>query len=154
MQSGASYTGSSGASDFHRASLNFYFPPNVSLAGRVWQSRCAEVPSCMMMLSASVRLAHYWTTSCLYICALAQWHEDVSILPSTIFLRAELAAQTELKTAFAVPLCKELRVVAVCIFYSRQALPPTVQAEQTCVVAANEMLATALLRRYARPTRS
>jgi hypothetical protein len=145
MQSGASYTSSAGASDFHRASLNFYFPPNVSLAGRVWQSRCAEV---------RIYIRKY-PDACLFACAtqhthtncMSQWHEDVSILPSTIFLRAELAAQTELKTAFAVPLCKDTRVIAVCIFYSRQALPPSSQGEQACVVAANELLATALMRR-------
>ncbi len=42
-QSGASYCSSPGAADFHRASLNFYFPPNVSIAGRVWKSGCTEV---------------------------------------------------------------------------------------------------------------
>ena len=72
VQSGASYCASPGAADFHRASLNFYFPPNVSIAGRVWKSGCTE------------------------------WHEDVSVLPTTAFLRAELALQTELKAAFAL----------------------------------------------------
>jgi hypothetical protein len=56
-----------------------------------------------------------------------QWHEDVSVLPTTVFLRAELAHQTELKAAFAMPLCKDSRVIAVCIFYSRYALPSNQQ---------------------------
>ena len=43
LQSGASFCSTPGAVDFHRASLNFYIPPNVSLAGRVWKSACMEV---------------------------------------------------------------------------------------------------------------
>jgi hypothetical protein len=39
-------------------------------------------------------------------------------------------------------------VIAVCIFYSRQALAPTAQGEQACIAAANELLATALMRRF------
>ena len=31
------------------------------------------------------------------------------MLPTTAFLRSELALQTELKAAFAVPLCKDAR---------------------------------------------
>lgn len=43
LQSGASHCSTPGARDFHRASLNFYIPPNVSLDGRVWKSGCIEV---------------------------------------------------------------------------------------------------------------
>ena len=39
VQSGASFCSTTGAADFHRASLNFYFPPNVSVAGRVLLAR-------------------------------------------------------------------------------------------------------------------
>mmetsp|Transcript_1082 Transcript_1082/g.3368 ORF Transcript_1082/g.3368 Transcript_1082/m.3368 type:complete len:794 (-) Transcript_1082:114-2495(-) len=118
VQSGASFCSTTGAADFHRASLNFYFPPNVSVAGRVWKSGCTE------------------------------WHEDVSVLPTTAFLRAELALQTELKAAFAVPLCKDSRVLAVCIFYSRYALPANPQMEQTCIAIANEVLITTFARSH------
>ena len=118
VQSGASFCSTTGAADFHRASLNFYFPPNVSVAGRVWKSGCTE------------------------------WHEDVSGLPTTAFLRSELALQTELKAAFAVPLCKDSRVLAVCIFYSRYALPANPQMEQTCIQIANEVLITTFARSH------
>jgi hypothetical protein len=118
VQSGASFCSTTGAADFHRASLNFYFPPNVSVAGRVWKSGCTE------------------------------WHEDVSTLPTTAFLRSELALQTELKAAFAVPLCKDSRVLAVCIFYSRYALPANQQMEQTCIQIANEVLITTFARSH------
>lgn len=118
VQSGASFCSTTGAADFHRASLNFYFPPNVSVAGRVWKSGCTE------------------------------WHEDVSVLPTTAFLRSELALQTELKAAFAVPLCKDSRVLAVCIFYSRYALPANPQMEQTCIQIANEVLITTFARSH------
>jgi len=118
VQSGASFCSTTGAADFHRSSLNFYFPPNVSVAGRVWKSGCTE------------------------------WHEDVSVLPTTAFLRSELAAQTELKAAFAVPLCKDSRVLAVCIFYSRFALPANPQMEQTCIQIANEVLITTFARSH------
>ena len=93
-QSGASFCSTTGAADFHRASLNFYFPPNVSVAGRVWKSGCTEVDT---LLRSGLGLSSL------------QWHEDVSVLPTTAFLRAELALQTELKAAFAVPLCKDSR---------------------------------------------
>ena len=118
VQSGASFCSTTGAADFHRASLNFYFPPNVSVAGRVWKSGCTE------------------------------WHEDVSVLPTTAFLRSELALQTELKAAFAVPLVKDGRVLAVCIFYSRYALPANPQMEQTCIQIANEVLITTFARSH------
>ena len=118
VQSGASFCSTTGAADFHRASLNFYFPPNVSVAGRVWKSGCAE------------------------------WHEDVSVLPTTAFLRAELAQQTELKAAFAIPLCKDQRVLAVCIFYSRYALPANPQMEATCIQIANEVLVATFARSH------
>ena len=118
VQSGASFCSTTGAADFHRSSLNFYFPPNVGVAGRVWKSGCTE------------------------------WHEDVSVLPTTAFLRSELAEQTELKAAFAVPLCKDSRVLAVCIFYSRFALPANPQMEQTCIQIANEVLITTFARSH------
>jgi len=42
-QSGACHNSTPGANDFHRASLNFYIPPSVSLEGRVWKTACMEV---------------------------------------------------------------------------------------------------------------
>lgn len=77
---------------------------------------------------------------------IRQWHDDVSILPSTIFLRAELAHQTELKTALAMPLCKDSRVLAVCIFYSRFVIASNPQLEKTCLALANEVLASTYAR--------
>ena len=57
LQSGASYCASTGAADFHRASLNFYFPPNVSIAGRVWKSGCTEWHEVPSSSSSSVLLS-------------------------------------------------------------------------------------------------
>jgi hypothetical protein len=163
-QSGASYCSSPGAADFHRASLNFYFPPNVSIAGRVWKSGCTEVLFVDGLFEGTI----------FNVCYVRQWHEDVSVLPTTVFLRAELAHQTELKAAFAMPLCKDSRVIAVCIFYSRYALPSNQQVksllvveiavrmntflrlicdmqiwqmEQTCLAIANEILISMFARR-------
>ena len=43
LQTGASHSSTAGGHDFHRASMNFYIPPNVSLDGRVWKTGCIEV---------------------------------------------------------------------------------------------------------------
>jgi hypothetical protein len=72
-----------------------------------------------------------------------QWHDDCSILPSTIFLRAELAAQTDLKAALGIPLMRDNRVVAVCIFYKRYAQAPDTNFETKVIAMANEAMASA-----------
>lgn len=75
-----------------------------------------------------------------------QCHDDVSILPATIFLRADLAAQTHLKAAIGIPLVFDNRVIAVCIFYKSYAELPTSNFEQKVIGAANEILTTACAR--------
>ena len=160
VQSGASFCSTTGAADFHRASLNFYFPPNVSVAGRVWKSGCTEwhgsrhahtharktharslalaldlaPASCTHALPALTRspwvsqrtcrccrprLPCAWSQRCRPITEpqLKSKTEDVSVLPTTAFLRSELALQTELKAAFAVPLCKDARQQFLKVLY-------------------------------------
>jgi len=76
----------------------------------------------------------------------SQGHDDVSILPATIFLRADLAAQAHLKAAIGIPLVFDNRVIAVCIFYKSYAELPTSNFEQKVIGAANEILTTACAR--------
>jgi hypothetical protein len=75
-----------------------------------------------------------------------QCHDDVSILPATIFLRADLAAQAHLKAAIGIPLVFDNRVIAVCIFYKSYAELPTSSFEQKVIGAANEILSTSCAR--------
>jgi hypothetical protein len=103
VQSGASFCSTTGAADFHRASLNFYFPPNVSVAGRVWKSGCTEWHGSRhsrthgkRLLARSLSLLPPARTRTPRLDTLAAGvAEDVSALPTTTSLRSEPAQGTE-----------------------------------------------------------
>lgn len=76
---------------FREVSETFDFPFDVGLPGRVWASKQIE------------------------------WDRDVSALPKTIYLRAEMAKQAGLKTGFGLPLIVTEKVVAVLVFYMFEA---------------------------------
>ena len=63
-----------GAELFHKHSTDLIFPPNVGIPGRCWKLR------------------------------RMQMHVDVTALPPTIFLRAEMAEKAGLKGCIAIPL--------------------------------------------------
>lgn len=203
MQTGASHSSTAGGHDFHRASMNFYIPPNVSLDGRVWKTGCIEVSISPARRGLACRrgsrkplpgkittppshlgsnlFESVWGPDSALLGArhnflkasfarsqqaedffprrhldaqrrpqtlplthspphCLQSHEDVSILPATIFLRADLAAQTHLKAAIGIPLVFDNRVIAVCIFYKSHAQPPSESFEKKVIGAANDIL--------------
>jgi len=72
---------------FHKASAEFVFPLQIGIPGRVWKSK---------------RFA---------------WHGDVATLPSTIYLRTELAKQSNLHGCVAVPVQVEAGSFFVVLFY-------------------------------------
>jgi hypothetical protein len=107
VQSGASFCSTTGAADFHRASLNFYFPPNVSVAGRVWKSGCTEWHGSRHALTHARKTltrsrSRSRSRSCLPHARTPRVDtldvgvaEDVSVLPTTTSLRSESELQTE-----------------------------------------------------------
>ena len=107
VQSGASFCSTTGAADFHRASLNFYFPPNVSVAGRVWKSGCTEWHGsrhahARTENARTLARSRSRSRSCLLhartprVDTLAVGvSKDVSVLPTTTSLRLEPALQTD-----------------------------------------------------------
>lgn len=63
VQSGAAWSRDSAAEIFHRYSMDLLFPVNIGIPGRCWTSRHP------------------------------QFHADVTNLPPTIFLRADMASK-------------------------------------------------------------
>ncbi|MCT7950573.1 PAS domain-containing protein [Ancylothrix sp. C2] len=75
--------------EFRRVSENQTFAANEGLAGRVWLSGEAE------------------------------WMEDVTRVKNSAFLRREIAAKVGLKSAFAVPVVMNDKVLVVLVFFKR-----------------------------------
>jgi len=93
VQSPAHYCSDESSQRFYSASSEFAFPLQIGIPGRVWKQK-----------------AH-------------AWHGDVANLPSTIFLRAELARQCGLHGCVAIP----IQVVGsslffVAMFFTREVL--------------------------------
>ncbi len=78
---------------FCRKSQNFNFAMGVGLPGRIWQRRQPE------------------------------WIEDVSHIMQPVFLRSPQAAEVGLKAGFGVPILSGSEVLAVLIFFKRNAAP-------------------------------
>ena len=74
VQSGVSWERNEQVGLFHKCSSDLIFPPNVGIPGRCWKLR------------------------------RMQMHADVTALPPTIFLRAEMAEKAGLKGCVAIPL--------------------------------------------------
>jgi len=85
--SSAWYSSDMSLEKFRRLSENFTFSPGIGLPGRVWSSRQPE------------------------------WIPDVSVIPDTIFPRAPIAREADLKASLAVPIIANDQVLAVVIFY-------------------------------------
>ncbi|MEW6496940.1 MAG: adenylate/guanylate cyclase domain-containing protein [Cyanobacteriota bacterium] len=79
--------------EFRNKSLTLKIDPNLGLPGRVWSFHKPE------------------------------WIEDVSTQPPQIFQRATLAAEFGLKTAFGVPILFNNQVLAILVFFKREASP-------------------------------
>eukprot|EP00281_Chroomonas_sp_CCMP1168_P023104 CAMPEP_0206233774 /NCGR_PEP_ID=MMETSP0047_2-20121206/12203_1 /ASSEMBLY_ACC=CAM_ASM_000192 /TAXON_ID=195065 /ORGANISM="Chroomonas mesostigmatica_cf, Strain CCMP1168" /LENGTH=550 /DNA_ID=CAMNT_0053657749 /DNA_START=125 /DNA_END=1774 /DNA_ORIENTATION=- len=93
VQSGAKYTRDAQAERFCRASREFVFPLQIGIPGRVWKYKCVAK------------------------------HGDVSVLPSTIYLRTELAKQAGLRGCIAIPLqIANTAHFFVALFYSSRIL--------------------------------
>ncbi|WGV25996.1 PAS domain S-box protein [Halotia branconii] len=78
---------------FCRKSQNFNFAMGVGLPGRVWQCRQPE------------------------------WIEDVSHIMQPVFLRSPQAAEVGLKAGFGVPILSGSEVLAILVFFKRNAAP-------------------------------
>lgn len=74
VQSPAHHCASVGAKRFREASREFCFHPHIGIPGRVWKQKTPA------------------------------WHGDTSELPTTIFLRADLARHCNLRGCVAVPI--------------------------------------------------
>ena len=93
IQSSAFHCKNKELEGFQRASQEFVFPLQIGIPGRVWKNRKLS------------------------------WHGNVSSLPSTIFLRAELAKQSSLRGCVAIPLQEvDSDNFFVIIFYSHHEL--------------------------------
>ena len=92
---------------FRQESLNFNFAYNQGKPGRVWATKKAE------------------------------WTEDVSQLDEETFRRSKIASAAKLKTALAVPMISNDKVIAVFIFFDFLAHDENIQTIQlvTSVVA-------------------
>ncbi|MBW4663700.1 MAG: GAF domain-containing protein [Chroococcus sp. CMT-3BRIN-NPC107] len=92
---------------FRLCSEDFIIPPNQGLPGRVWAKEKPE------------------------------WIVDVSARTETYFLRNQIAAACSIKAGFGMPIKEERRVVAVLVFFMRQAQAPNKQKVDfiTAVVA-------------------
>lgn len=77
---------------FGRESKDFVFAPGVGVPGRIWVSKQME------------------------------WREDISTSLNPIFLRAQIAAKSGLKTCFGIPIRADGKVLAVLVFYQRNPL--------------------------------
>jgi diguanylate cyclase (GGDEF)-like protein/PAS domain S-box-containing protein len=74
-------------------SLEFIFPPNIGLPGRLWVSQQPE------------------------------WYPDVSKLSKKVFPRVEIAKKLGIKTGFGLPILIENQVVAVILFFMFKSQP-------------------------------
>jgi PAS domain S-box-containing protein len=81
----------SSLSEFIQTSWQLTFAPGIGLPGRIWVSKQPE------------------------------WIEDVSSSPLQEFLRSQIAANAGLKAAFGVPILVNDQVLAILIFYGKQA---------------------------------
>ena len=79
--------------EFRNRSLTLQMSPNIGLPGRVWSSHKPE------------------------------WIEDVSTQPCSIFQRAALAAEVGLKSAFGVPILFNNQILAILVFFKKEASP-------------------------------
>ena len=101
IQSSAFHCKNKELEGFQRASQEFVFPLQIGIPGRVWKNRKLS------------------------------WHGNVSSLPSTIFLRAELAKQSSLRGCVAIPLQEvDSENFFVIIFYSHHELASPAAANQ------------------------
>ncbi|HAJ62998.1 MAG TPA: adenylate/guanylate cyclase with GAF sensor(s) [Cyanobacteria bacterium UBA8543] len=84
-------TSDSGLSEFRQKSWEFTIVPGICLPGRIWVSQQPE------------------------------WIDDVSSVPHDVYLRSQIAADAGLKAAFGVPILVNAQVLAILIFYRKQA---------------------------------
>ncbi len=85
------YSSESSLEEFTKASQEFKFTPGVGLPGRIWDSKQPE------------------------------WRLDVSMEPSNIYPRFQLAKQFGLKAALGIPIVVEDNVLAILVFYMFEA---------------------------------
>lgn len=81
------YSTSTNLQLFRRLSEEYEFSPGVGLPGRVWVSKQIE------------------------------WDKDISAMPETTYLRAQIARESGLKTGLGIPLIDGEQVLAVLVFY-------------------------------------
>nr|WP_293110506.1 diguanylate cyclase [Okeania sp. SIO2F4] len=86
------YLNSQDFSEFQNYSKRLTFTSNVDLVGRVWQAQDAE------------------------------WIEDISETSPTVFQRYDIALKMGLKSAFAVPILWNDRVLAILVFLKKETL--------------------------------
>lgn len=106
VQTPAAYCSNDDCRRFHQASSEFVFPLQIGIPGRVWKHKNIA------------------------------WHGDVSTLPSTIYLRSELAHQAKFKGCVAIPIqVRDTSTFYVALFYSQRILDQRDIAEkalETC----------------------
>ncbi|HEY9828963.1 MAG TPA: PAS domain-containing protein, partial [Stenomitos sp.] len=83
----------SALAEFRQQSLSVTFTPGVGLPGRIWSSQQPE------------------------------WLEDVSLEPSQLFERHQMAVGVGLKTGFGIPILINDQVLAILVFFKREATP-------------------------------
>ncbi|WP_413161011.1 diguanylate cyclase domain-containing protein [Capilliphycus salinus ALCB114379] len=95
--------------DFYHYSTQLEFPPNVGLVGRVWLSQKTE------------------------------WIEDISLESEEKLVRYKQAQETGLKAALAVPIIFSDRILAVLVFFKKQALSPNDHVIELVTGVANQL---------------
>ena len=85
------YSKSDRLREFRQQSESFTFAPGMGIPGRVWSSKQTE------------------------------WHQDISLESSAIYLRAKLALAAGLKATLGIPLLANDKVIAVLVFYMFEA---------------------------------
>jgi diguanylate cyclase (GGDEF)-like protein len=95
--------------EFQRYSMKLEFASNAGLVGRVWFSQNSE------------------------------WIEDISLESEEIFVRFKMAKKIGLKAAFAVPIIFSGRILAVLVFFKKQALSPDDHVIELVTGVANQL---------------
>ncbi|KAJ1487442.1 hypothetical protein T484DRAFT_1786569 [Baffinella frigidus] len=93
VQTGASWQRDLGAELFYTYSSDLIFPPNVGVPGRCWKLRQTQMHSDVTVLPPTV-----------FLRAEMALKAGLLVLPPTVFLRAEMALKAGLRGCVAIPI--------------------------------------------------
>lgn len=110
--SGSHFAARDSAADFFKLSMSFQFPAAIGVPGRVWKNQRPE------------------------------WHRDVSVLPTTIFKRSELARRTGLKCCLGLTVLQSSASMAVLVFFGADEQEERSSFTELVIARANQALSS------------